>query len=390
MYENQNYYNPYAQNIAIVKEYFKKPQVLVIGILYIVGIVISLISTLSSGANLGALYESLFEFLESAYGISTTAQDEQIISMYSNSAYMSTSMLFSMIPSVITVGLCALSYFLIYFKSKNADPNSTPKAGVTILFVLSIISLVGMALVTLLLVLVALLLIIFGIIFMTDSSFSADGGAVAGVVFIVFSLIYLALGAVLLTFSISDVCYINSIRKSLTSVKLQYKGAGLYGVLSVIYSIFMLFSSITTMCIGPLLKLLIEQIPSQELAYLPVQAFESMGSMFIFSGLASLVSAVMMFLMGTLALGYKKHIKKYTYAFAGEQTEEAPMQSAPVYTQPQYPQPQYSQPQYSQPEYAQPVESTNETAAANGTCPQCGASSDENAFFCNNCGARLK
>ena len=113
------------------------------------------------------------------------------------------------------------------------------------------------------------------------------------------------------------------------------------------------------------------------------------------SGIAALVSAAIMILTGVLALGYKKHIKKYTYAFAGENLEEAPMQSAPTYAQPQYTQPVYTQPQYSEPEYTQPentqsVEPKNETVVTSATCPQCGATCDENAFFCNNCGTRIK
>lgn len=398
MYENQNNYNPYAQNIAIVKEYFKKPLVLVIGILYIVSILFALISSFSMGSGLGDLYSNLFEY--SGIYAEMPAEDVQALQMFTNSGFMSTFFVLCMIPSILMIGLYVLAYFLIHFKSKNPDPNASPKGGVTILFVMSIIGLIGMIFLTLMLLLYTVIFAIMGVLFMTDPSMASEGGAVAGIIFIVFALFFLGLGAIMLIYAISGFTYINSIRKSLTSVKLHNKGAGLYGVFSIIYGGFGILSAISTIFTGPMMSLIFDMIPESELEGFPIEIFDSMGLMYTVSGFAALISALIMILTGILALGYKKHINKYTMAYAGQQTEETPMQSAPAYTQPTYTQPTYTQPQYSQPESTQseysqpentqPVETVNETTVAPCTCPQCGNTCDENAFFCNNCGTRIK
>ncbi len=393
MYENQNNYNPYAQNIAIVKEYFKKPLVLVIGILHIVSILVSLIASVSMGSGIGDMYSTIFDYSVSLGEI--TAEDAQALEFFTNSGFMSTFMFICMIPSIIMVGLYVLAYFLMHFKSKNPDPNVSPKAGVTILFVMSIISLISMIFVTLAFVAYAVIVGILGVVFMSDPSMAGEGGAVAGIIFLVLALLFVALGALVLTYAIGEFNFFNSVRKSLTSVKLQSKGAGLFGVFSIIYGSFSVMSAFSSMFTGPMLSVLFKMVPESELDGFPIEIFDSMGSLYTISGIAALVSAAIMILTGVLALGYKKHIKKYTYAFAGENLEEAPMQSAPTYAQPQYTQPVYTQPQYSEPEYTQPentqsVEPKNETVVTSATCPQCGATCDENAFFCNNCGTRIK
>ena len=180
MYANQNNYNPYAQNIAIVKEYFKKPLVLVIGILYIVSIVFSLIASVSMGSGLGDMYNDLFMYT-GAYA-EMTAEEAQIIEMFTNSGFMSTFMIVAMIPSILMIGLYVLAYFLMYFKSKNPDPNASPKGGITILFVMSIISLIGIIFLTLALVVYAVVVGILGVVFMTEPSMASEGGAVAGII----------------------------------------------------------------------------------------------------------------------------------------------------------------------------------------------------------------
>lgn len=393
MYENQNNYNPYAQNIAIVKEYFKKPLVLTIGILYIVSIIFSLILSVTMGSSMGDLYSSMFEY-SVALG-EMTPQDAQVFQTFTNSGFLSTFMIIGMIPSILMIGLYVLAFFLMYFKSKNPDPNASPKGGVTILFVMSIISLVGVIFAALALVVYAVIMGILGVVFMTEPSMASEGGAVAGIIFIILALFFVALGGLVLTYSISNLNFFNSVRKSLTSVKLYNKGAGLFGVFSIIYGGFSIFSAISSIFTGPMLSFMFDMIPKNELEGFPIEMFDSMGSIYTVSGLAALVSAAIMILTGVLALGYKKHINKYTLAYAGQQVEEAPMQSAPSYTQPVYTQPTYTQPTYTEPTYTQPAENQNdfsqeERAQTQNTCPQCGNVCDSNAIFCNNCGTRIK
>ena len=400
MYENQNYYNPYAQNISIVKEYLKKPIVLTIGILYIVSIVFSLITAVTMGSSFGNFFDSILSYSGELSGM--TAEEQQIMSLFTNSGFFSTIMICTMIPSIIITALYVLAYFLMYFKSKNPNPDASPKGGATILFVMSIISLVGTILASLIFLLYAVIFVIFGIVAAADPGMAGEGGVVLLVVFIILALLMLGIVAILLVYSISNMNFFNSIRKSLSSVTLTHKGAGVYGVFSIIYGGMSVFSAISTMFYGPMMKFMTSMIPQEEMVGFPTGIFDSLGSMYTLSGLAALVSSVMMILCGIFALGYKKHINKYINTYAGEQMPEQPM-TAPVYnqqgySQPQYTQPTYSEPQYSQPQYTQPDYTNNYQQNAPDSdqttllysCPRCGGACNDTDTFCNSCGYKIK
>lgn len=377
MYQNQNRYNPYAQNIAIVKEYFKKPLVLVIAILYIATLICSFYIAATAGNSMSDMYSYMFEST-GAYD-QMTYDEAQILNMFTNSSFMSVFFIMCMIPSFILIGLQILAYFLIYFKSKNNDPSVSPKGGATIMFVISILSLIGAIFAALMLLLYAVILAVAGVAFMSDPSIASGDGAIGSAIFFVLCVLMIVITALLLTYSISHLSFYNSIRKSLTSVKLYNKGAGVFGVFSIIYGVFGIFSAITTLFSAPLMSLMSTLLSAQDMGGFPIEVFDKMAPMYTASGFSAMLSAVIMILTGVLALGYKKHINKYTNAFAGEQVEEAPMQSAPVYAQPTYTQPEYTQPTAPQ-----------ESASATSTCPQCGTACDANAIFCNNCGNRIK
>ena len=137
----QNYteptFNPFAQNVAIIKSYFKRPLVLAIAILYIIVAVASIAVTFSTSAGISEMYNTLFSIPEVTE--SMTEQDMKMFELYTNSSYMSISMASSMIPSLIIMVLTVVSYFIIYLKSENENPYATPRAGFTILFILSIL-----------------------------------------------------------------------------------------------------------------------------------------------------------------------------------------------------------------------------------------------------------
>lgn len=396
MYENQNYYNPYAQNIAIVKEYLKKPLVLTIGIFYIVSIVLSLINAFTVGSSFGNFFDAIFSLSGGLSGL--TAEEQQILSLFTDSGFFSSVMIVALVPSIVMTGLYVLAYFLMYFKSKNPNPDASPKGGVTILFVMSIISLVSTILATLAIILYAVLFIILGIVAVTDPSMASDGGAVLMVVCIILALLMLGMGALLLVYSISNMNFYNSIRKSLSSVTLTHKGAGVYGVFSIIYGSLSVLSAFTTMFYGPLMKFMSSIIPPEEMVDFPVQIFDSLGSMYTMAGFSALVSAIIMILCGVFALGYKNHINTYLNSYAGEQMPEAPMTSAPVYTQPNYTQPAYTEQQYNEPQYTQPDYTENyqqNTPDSDQTtllcsCPRCGGACNDTDTFCNSCGYRIK
>lgn len=376
MYDNQNNYNPYAQNIAIVKDYFKKPLVLVTGIFYIFNVLFSLIYAVVGGSKLGDMYAMMFSSPEFTSGM--TVSELEMIRTFTDSPFMSLLVTAFMVPSIITVVLFALAYFLIYFKSKNPDPNATPKAGVMILFVMSIISLVGTIFATLIFALYAVLFIILGVFSTSSQYMSSEDTTIMMIICIVFAVIMIGAAAIMLIYSISNMNYHNSIRKSLSDVELTCKGAGLYGVFSIISGIFSIFSAILTIAYGPLMNLTLNMIPAGEIDYMTQSIVSSFSSVYTLAGIMALVSSVISILVGALAVGYKKHIKNVKNSYIGEQVMEEPFYNPPV----------YSQPQYTQSYQPEPV--VSDDSATKNTCPSCGNTCSDDDMFCNNCGTRIK
>ncbi len=392
----QNYtepiFNPFAQNVAIIKSYFKRPLVLIIAILYILASLASVVVAFTTSSGMSQMFSSLFSIPEVVEGM--TAEDMQMFELYTNEGYMTISMMSSMIPSLILMGLTVASYFIIYFKSKNENPFATPKAGFTILFILSILELIASIGVALLLLLCVALFGILALAMPQEAGMSSGDSAVMVAVFIVLAVIYIALGAVLLTYAINKLRYINSVRNGLSTVNISYKGAGAYGVFSIIFAVMGIISSLTLMLFGPLMSALTASLGEPMLDSL----FAPLGNVFLISGAVSILSSVYMLLDGILALGYKKHIKKITNGFDGFFIPQPAYAAAPAPAT--SPVAETYAPQenvQSAPVFEAPIV-TNDTVAMETPvakpqalcCPKCGAAVNKSDIFCNTCGTKVK
>lgn len=413
--------SPYQQNIDIVKGFFKKPIVLAYAVV-------------SALVSLFTLTSSIFYFISMSD-----------FSYYYLSDYYS-SVSFSLSISIISFAFNALlviSWLIIHFSSKNSADNKTPLVGIKIVWVCSIISLVASALCSAFLLLILFLVIVGSFL---DSLYLNDfenSGAFYGsialfstviAIFAVFVIVFL------LIYTITNLIFISSVKKSLTSIYLKSTGAKAFGVVNIILFSF-LCVCIVFYAVGIITYLL---NPSQLISDYNFQHTVVGLSDIVIVALSSAIlvtGALQLLLMGLIALKYSSYIKNIkkgnNKSFSANNTYANPVVPGPVmsndYPQnqefnpynpaptsptnensyanpyensqplsPQEPQPPVpqnsvdnSQPTSAPVEPATPVEPSTEApiptaSASEGVCPNCGSSVFRSDMFCNNCGTKLK
>lgn len=365
---NQSSFNPYAQNVAIIKNYFRRPTVLVLGILYVVSIVLSVIVTLTSGGSLSEMYRAVFEF----QGSGITAEDMQIFNAITTPQTMTIIMMVAMIPSLIISTLSAIAHFVIYYKSKNDDASSNPKAGFTVLYVLTILNLISVAFAVLMLLIFIVAFIVLIVSAFQDPTIASNELVIITALCSFMVILFAGVGALMLIYAISNLNYIKSVRKGLTSVNLSYKGAGVYGVFSMIYGVITLLSAIQSLLYAPMTQMINQMAPEE----FPTEMFEGLSSITLVSALGSAVSGAAMIVTAVIALGYKKYIKNITDGFSGFGVTPT---SAPY--SPQQPEPQFATPV---------VTNTVPPAVQPAVCPRCGTPAKDEDIFCNSCGTKIR
>lgn len=421
--------SPYQQNIDIIKNFFKKPIVLVNTIIETLAIpvVFLMLYFLSNFMN-SLIYES--------YSSSYSYYD-----YYSyNPVPMFDSFLFGIgiiacIPAVLTI----VAKFLIYFKSKNPDPNVKPSAGFTILWVMSIISVVFLSLACFIFV-ISMIIAIFAV-----SAYSAYENYSYGygygstqsstMLLVVIFIIYLVVFAVAFFFIINQMRFYGSVRKGLNSIYLKNNGAMIYGVFQIVGGV---FSTLTfLMYVFVLIAFASVAAMDSSMANVPLDFFAA-ATICIGLSAASAITG------GIIAVKYSGYIKNivlgsnqqfnanvpysnpvpvaapsvnpFDNAYP-QQQPQPPMQNNPYgdvqnenpYTAPQQvTPPQPTEPVAPENEYYQPVENPapqeeapqpespkTETPQAedvhqNNFCPNCGSKVFRSDIFCNNCGTKLR
>ncbi len=348
---NQPTYNPFAQNEALIKNYFKRKSVLTMAILHCISILFVIATIFTMSSVFPELYGNMFTIAD------VPAQElDQMSSVFSSPAFTMIYSIVCSIPSIVITGLIATGYFMLYFKSKNEDPASSPKAGITILYILAIIQLVTTCLACLYLVLAILVFGIFAIVGYSNPSaldMTAQDASILSTAMLIVVIILAGMLALTLTYSISHLMYINSIKKSISSPKLYNKGAGAYGTMSIIYAVFSSFALIAGLMATLLMPSIFKAAGVND-PYITTM-FTVMQPMYILSGLASVVSVVLCITDAVIARGYKKYINEITGG----------------YTNPLY------------------AEQLSDIEPMQLVCPQCGGAVKDSDVFCGICGATI-
>lgn len=399
MYEQQPY-NPFRNNIAIIKDYFKSPVVLALAIANILSVIVSMVYSIVSASYAGEILKQIAAFIEKNLVLQNVDGDtgSKITQQISESLSSNSTAMIS-IPIFSVLAIVAL--LLLYFGSRNTDPDSAPTAGVTILNILAILSLIGCVLLTVVLMILAVALFIVYAAFRSESirSFSfrfnestvkinADILLIIAIAFTVFAVIF---SFIMLFYAISRKRYIGSIKKSLTSVELSRAGAKPFGVFCVITAVFSSLGLISS--IGTLFAV---DFSREALGKIGLTISGSSVTLSVLSIVIRLIAVVIAVLQAKIALGYAKYIDEKCGGFsAPSDGGDGFIPHAPIGVNSQpapysYPaKPQAEEPAKDNPSVNPYAASDERTAAARNTCPNCGAEIDGNAPFCGRCGSKL-
>lgn len=382
-------YNPYEQNSGLLKTFFSKPVVI---ILAAVGGVSALISIISFFMQIGTLDTTIRYYNYMMGG--------QFASFYSNIKPL--FIIFSICSIAMTI-INALGYFLLYSKSKNPDPQSNPKAGSTLLWVISIISFVVTCILAVFLIIVAFILFIAS---GEVSRYEASIMTTVGVAIIIVALVFFF-------YFLFQFRFFSSIHTSFSSVQIVSKSSVAFAVFSIIFCVFAFISLFTSL--------------------------DTATAMTVISGLLSIVNSVF---LAVFALSYNSFVKSVTTGanpiggfmpnngqfnpYNQNTNGQAPNmnmgysyrpQQPPVNDNNQFNGQQYQNPYgssqqssdadkaYKNPYFSQDFEEQTanshndifnqnpvqpEEQAEQNKCPMCGAVHSGDDLFCGNCGARLK
>ena len=422
-----------ANNLSLVKSYFKKKSILALGIILLVSALCSM--ALSFFAS--DVYKTILSALAEGENLLDTIDKNILTQLGSTSSWFMISM--SVVGFLISV-LFVSSFFIIYAKSKNEDPAVSPKAGFTILYVFAIIALVLSSLYALLF---SLLFIISGVF--TSTFFSVNGAVnnyngteAQFAIFISMLILFIFLAVIfgiLLFYTINAVRFIGSVRYTLSYPDLKLKGANAFGVCNIILGTLLSLGTIffIVMACGIIF------------GYIP-QAYTGPGVYYeilmpdlpflVLSFVALILSCVSYFLYGAVSIGYDTHMKKHiprqtppaansTYtgapfyqsrpgsasshgAYTSNRPAQQPQQPANPYAQPQRPANPYIPPaappvppstqtspippaSTPQKTSAEPVPAavTQPEQTQTKVCPHCKTKAEKGDLFCQQCGTKL-
>lgn len=329
MYEQP--YNPFVKNLTAVKDYFKTPFTLFLSLAHAVSAILSLVVTILLATKSKELIAFIRDYiLYLCDELDAPAATRSRITEAFNELHSSSvpEVVLSAVPALLITLMIAAAFLMIWSKSRREDPASSPIAGVSVLYVFSIISLVGAILVT---VGVALIFVFLFWAYATYASSANlrdipligeltdrypeinDMDSTVFLVVIIALLFVAAIAVFLILFTaINKKRYYKSVKDSLSTVELQNKGAKPYGVMCVIFAV----SQLCTLLSGISL-LFPPHLSGKSNPFLGVT---------ILLLLSIAASGVAYVFEAKLALGYRKHIDAVKY---GYHTPSAPAPYAP-------------------------------------------------------------
>lgn len=398
MYEQP--YNPYQNNVLVIKDYFRSRDVLILAILSFASILMTVVNNIVSADLSKEIFAGFVSYYDSnimtGSGNALTDISKGLHEALKNYDAVKWSYTVPIIPI-----LTAVAILLVYLKSRDTRPDAAPSAGLTILYVLAIFALIGAVFAVLgMLALIAGMFLLyaemtkstkldFTIRFPSSSPVRFDSKFML-ILAIVTTVVLVIVIFFLLFVTISHVRYIGSVRKSMNSIELSRKGAKPYGVICVLAAastIMGLISSFINLFGGT----------NNAMKELGIIITTDTTLPAIMALLTTAISAATLIFEAKIALGYARYIdnKKFGYS-----EQSAPEMFTPVNvgvgTSANHPNP-YSYlahpktTENNDPAFVNPYLDSEKTVAApqERHCPNCGAKADGNAPFCGQCGTKL-
>lgn len=211
--------NPYQQNIDIIRNFFKRPIVLVSAIFSIIAFALNFFNS---------LYKSM---------IINTSIEQQ--SLHSNN-YGIFSFVYAIVISIF--------WIMLYNASKSERHSHKATSSIKVLNVFSIINLVLISIASFLIIMLSLFLMIFARAFdqlatFLDSEFFASDlifglGKLSYNEFIAITIAEMIAVIIFFFYILANFMFINSVKKSMTTIFLKKSGASAFGVLSFVLAAF--------------------------------------------------------------------------------------------------------------------------------------------------------
>lgn len=298
-YGNMGVQSAYLQNLQDVKNFFRRPAVLIAAILYSVQVVLNIFSMINGSELQQDIFSSFYFYYDMPtpnYGAGAT----QVITVVS-----------AVIGSIIPI-LIAVSLWIIYLRSRSSNPQASPSAGFTILYVLSFIALIAISLL--------LLLIVAG--FVMALSLSNLSYWESQVALFVVILVMIIVAPLFLLFVIAQFRFTAALRASAKGPVLKPNGSVMFAVLYIIMGTFLVLNVIQRLSIAFSLS----GVYSSYYIY-------DKGEM-TFALIVSIVSAAIAILMAVVALSYNSYVKKKRMEYAARQNAGYYTQNGQAYYRP--------------------------------------------------------
>lgn len=216
---------PYARNLTVVKNYFKKPLTLIVAILSLVTLIVTVVVNSKSGALMASAANYFDMELE------PSGAGENII-------------------SYLISGIVIACIFMIFFLSCNSSPSVSPSPFFGILHVLSLIELIVTAIGAALIVIVTAIFAVTGSS-MIESALGEDASEELlrninsyKITIIVVLAIMIAIIVLALCYVNSQTAFLKSCQRSCKEPLMMKKGAKTYGNLSIVLAILQLIIAV--------------------------------------------------------------------------------------------------------------------------------------------------
>lgn len=301
MYPNQyadtGIQSAYLQNLQDVKAFFRKPIILTAAILYSLQVIFNIFNLITGSEQQRDIFNSFYFYYDiPAYNPQTT----QIFTV-----------ILAVVGSIVPI-LIAASLWIVYLKSRSANPQASPSAGFTILYVLSLISLIAISL--LLVFFIAACMIMLS---MLNMPYWESQVALFFVI-----LVIIIAAPLFLLLVIAQFRFAAALRASAKGPMLKPNGSVMFAVLYIIMGVFLVLNLISSLSITASLS----GVYSDYYIY-------DKGEM-IFALIGSFLSAAIAILMAIVALSYNGYVKRKKMDYLSRQAAVYYTQGGQAYYNP--------------------------------------------------------
>ena len=301
MYPNQyadtGIQSAYLQNLQDVKAFFRKPIILTAAILYSLQVIFNIFNLITGSEQQRDIFNSFYFYYDMpAYNPQTTQVFTVILAVAG-----------SIIPILI-----AASLWIVYLKSRSTNPQASPSAGFTILYVLSLISLIA----------ISLLLVFVIVVFLIGLSMSGLSYWESQLFILGLILVMIIAAPLFLLLVIAQFRFAAALRASAKGPVLKPNGSVMFAVLYIIMGAFLVLNLISSLSITASLS----SVYSDYYIY-------DKGEM-IFALIGSFLSAAIAILMAIVALSYNGYVKRKKIDYLSQQAAVYYTQGGQAYYNP--------------------------------------------------------